>query len=74
MYLENRKPPTIIVTPRISEATLVIGAFGLATMFVCVVFVLGVTCVFGLGVASLTAGRTLLVCVASLRSVVLGAL
>ena len=27
--MENRNPPTIIVTPRISEATLGIGVFGL---------------------------------------------
>ncbi len=53
MYLENRKPPTIIVTPRISDATITLGVFGL---FACVVLgvtcvVLGVTCVFSLGLA-----------------------
>ena len=40
MYLENRKPPTIIVTPRISEATdpwedpVAIGTFGLGVVVV----------------------------------------
>ncbi len=29
MYLEIMKPPTIIVTPKISDATLAIGTFGL---------------------------------------------
>ncbi len=28
MYLEIIKPPTIIVTPKISDATLAFGAFG----------------------------------------------
>ena len=46
MYLEIRKPPTIIVTPRISDATLTLGVFGLFAFvvlgFACVV--LGVTC------------------------------
>ncbi len=60
MYLENRKPPIIIVTPRISDATLMLGIFGL---FACVILevtsvvlgvtcvVLGFTCVFSLGLA-----------------------
>ncbi len=38
MYLENRKPRTIIVTPRISDATLTLGVLGVT----CVVS--GVTC------------------------------
>ncbi len=61
MYLENRKPPIIIVTPRISDATLMLGVFGFFTCivlgFACVVLGftcvdLEVTCVFGLGLAS----------------------
>ncbi len=72
MYLENRNPPTIIVMPRISEATLAIGAFGLLTLTFAslrsVVFVLRVPCVFvfGLGVAS----QTLFVCVTSLGIII----
>ena len=48
MYLEIMKPPTIIVTPRISEATLAIGTFGLGARV-------------GVGVGLLSKGITLFV-------------
>ncbi len=54
MYLENRKPPTIIVTPRISDATLAIGAFGLGAK-------VGVGVETGVVVVSSSKGRTLFV-------------
>ena len=41
MYLENRKPPIIIVIPKISDATLTLGVFGVDLEVTCVV--LGVT-------------------------------
>ena len=50
MYLENRKPPIIIVTPRISDTTDLWGELGVFGLFTCVVLgftcvVLGLTCV-----------------------------
>ena len=43
MYLENTKPPIIIVTPRISDTTDLWEELGVFGLFTCVV--LGFTCV-----------------------------
>ncbi len=68
--MENRKPPTIIVTPRISEATLGIGVFGLgavtALTLVCVT--VGVTTAFAFVCVVLGATSAIAFCVRCLRS------